>query len=289
MSQQNIDQEKRIINLFDQRSALMRAQHNVYALTSAFHVRLSAELRCNTYDYMLDEETTTHLTRELAIRTSHYFALRQIIHTWRQVPEAEDATLDFASMDQRVACEIVERFYEKVTHNGLSVQQLPTYLEADLFEVGVRPCDAVLSAVDMHIDLDDTDISLNQWLFEPLLRPEQKWARGFKLNLSLHMRLPGYAAPPNVGSVLEALRAFDGVVRDAEMKSVGAEVHIALVDSSPLGLPPLTMKDAHALSKACSKEEFEAEWLRVRKDYERNYMLHSYQCHCPIPTGPYPS
>jgi hypothetical protein len=102
-------------------------------LTTALHARLPAELRCNTCHYVIDEGTTTSLTSDLVVRTNHYFESRPGILSCCQIKDVQDVTLDFASMDQQVAREIVGQLYTTITHEGLSIQQLPAYLQADLF------------------------------------------------------------------------------------------------------------------------------------------------------------
>ncbi|KAF9739516.1 hypothetical protein PMIN06_001123 [Paraphaeosphaeria minitans] len=285
MSHYNTNQMTHIPNLSQVVSAVNPGPRDLHAFTSAFHDHLPAELRCNTYDFVLDDEATSIVSRDLAVRTKHYFKSLQGL---QPCCHAGDFALNFAAMDPRVARELVDQVYSKVKHGNLSIQQVPTYLEADLFEVGVRPCDAALSAMDIRLDLEDKDISLIHKLFRPLLQPERRWSKDFKLNLSLHMTIPGSAAHPNIGHVLEALRALDGVILDAQSKSRSAEIHVTLFDSLRPGPPPFFVEDVQALS---SKAEFEAEWLRAVDDYERSRRTHfnDYMCSYPRPIDYYTS
>ncbi|KAK7188021.1 uncharacterized protein CC84DRAFT_1172501 [Paraphaeosphaeria sporulosa] len=64
-----------------------------------------------------------------------------------------------------------------------------------------------------------------------------------------------------ITTVLEALRTLDVVGQNAEAKSIGATVNVPLFDLlSDMRYTelPFAMQDVHAVCKACSQEEFEA-------------------------------
>ena len=170
----------RIVNLIASFLALT-CDFRLLALTTEMHARLPLELRNAIYNELLHDEVMDSLNFQADAWMDDY--PKDIFHR----EEDMSAPIDIEAMHPEIAAELIRALHIKHdklgTHRSSSVGKK---LSTDYFGLGVRPSDVAIPAFTAWLDMRVEKAALIGQNFAPLLGLQQKWTKGFKLNITLY-------------------------------------------------------------------------------------------------------
>ncbi|KAF2682128.1 hypothetical protein K458DRAFT_72522 [Lentithecium fluviatile CBS 122367] len=150
--------------------------------TEAFYTRLPPELRTLTYNFVLDENTGNEVEwLQCSTLPSFYSKLTRHVSPTKN-PEV---VIDLHSMHTPVAGEIAGHFHTKFKNNRvIGAANIASFLQHDFLGMGVRPADVPICGLTVHLEIEDP-LPTKELpdAFEALLKPEQKWAKNFRLRI----------------------------------------------------------------------------------------------------------